>query len=340
MNNLLRIFLQVLITTAVFAFGACDSGTNSERPGAGDGDADSDSDADSDGDSDSDSDVEEAELILPIERDDAYALELETTTGTLLFECTADNGGRITRFEFNDVNILVGPEDGSMFGATFWTSPQNWGWPPPDVFDNESYDVDVDESTGTIVLSSSDDNSTGVQIIKTFEANLAQNAIDITYTLRNTGDSTVSYSPWEISRVPEGGLTFFRQGSGGGSDNNYGTMDTQVVDGIVWYEHPLNTTSDNKLFDDSEDGWIAHTDGNLLFIKTFDQADEVPSSEGEIEIYATTGYVEVEQQGSYVALASGEELSWNLTWRLIDIPDNISVKAGSGDLVTLVDDAI
>lgn len=350
MNNLLK---YILLGTALMLM-SCDPDGAPSIPGSLDVDSDSDGDADSDADSDGDADTESdagldndtdntnpAELVLPIKRDNGYVLELATSESTLLFECKAAHGGRITRFELEGENILVGPEDGSMYGSTFWTSPQSaWNWPPPNAMDVDDYEVAVNEDAGIITLTSGDIDKLGVRIIKTFTANLTSNAIDITYTVQNTGDSAGRFAPWEITRVAEGGISFYRQGNGAVNGSNQGTMDTAISNGIVWYEHPTDLTGDNKLFDDSEDGWIAHTNGELLLVKTFEQADSVAPAEAEIELYGTNNYVEVEQQGSYVELEAGEELHWKLTWHLLKIPTEITVKTESDSLVQLVDETI
>lgn len=237
-------------------------------------------------------------------------------------------GARITSFKIEGTEQLH--TTGEMSGSTFWPAPQSvWNWPPPEEIDSRQYRVVANEGS-RLILESSRDSRTGFQVRKEFTGD-GEGLITITYTTINRNSSTETAAPWEITRVPPYGLSFFPEGE---TYTGSSTLTPTLEDRIVWFRH--GGEHDQKLFRDGSERWIAHLNNSFVLIKRY-QTDIPISSfapgESEIEIYSAAGYVEIEQQGAYEPLAPGESLSWSVEWSGTRLPSGIPGQMGSGDLV-------
>ncbi len=256
-------------------------------------------------------------------------------------EVDAHAGGRVTSLRRGDVEVLSGPDvDADNYGSTFWTSPQSdWGWPPPVAIDRGPYAVEA--AGDAITLAGSPDGALGVRVTKRFSIDRAGRAFAMEYTLHNVSGAPKTCAPWEITRVPPGGLTFFPTG-----DGPSGTLRLDARGGASWFAHDgVSAPSAGlpaaglKAFARGKRGWLAHATGGLLFIKRF---EEVPPGtqapgEAEIEVYANPRYVELEVQGRYGTIASGASTSWAVSWLVRELPEGVAAAAGSATLVALVD---
>src|SRR5207302_8793432 len=136
------------------------------------------------------------------------------------------------------------------------------------------------------------------------------------YRVTNHGPVAFQSAPWEITRVHPKGLTFFPAGDGIYPPSNLAVRADRAV---VWFAYDAAAITDHqKLFADGREGWIAHLDGDALFVKVFEAVPRGAQAPGEaqIEIYANPAhtYVEVEQQGAYAAIAAGALLVWRVDW--------------------------
>jgi hypothetical protein len=265
------------------------------------------------------------------------ALEID---GTRL-EVDPRAGGRVVSLRLGDREVLSGPDvHPDNYGSTFWTSPQSdWGWPPPAEIDRAAYSVDA---TGDVLaVSGSPHGALGARVSKRFSTDLARRAFAIEYAIHNVSDSPKKYAPWEVTRVPPGGLAFFPTGM-----PSSGALHLDERSGASWFAHDSAMASGAglpatglKAFASGKRGWLAHARQGLLYIKRF---DEVPRElqapgEAEIEIYANRAYVELEVQGCYTTILPGGSASWTVTWCVRDIPDGIAVGTGSVDLLEFAD---
>lgn len=234
--------------------------------------------------------------------------------------------------------------NGTNFGSTFWTSPQSaWGWPPPAEIDTLPYAATVSPSSLSFVGPVAP--RLGVAVSKHFTPDLTNGHMLIRYTLTAHVDGN-RFAPWEVTRVGPGGLTFFPTGNGppraGGTFALPPTMDAA---GCTWYQHQgAPVGSDQKLLADGAGGWVAHLAGDVLLVKAFDDipADQVAPGEAEIEIFVEGQgkYVEVEEQGSYLALSTGQPRDWEVTWIVRRLPAGLSRTPGSTELVAFVNDLV
>jgi hypothetical protein len=250
-------------------------------------------------------------------------------------EVDADAGGRVTALSLAGRNLLTGPDvDPLNYGSTFWTAPQaHWGWPPIVEIDSAPYAAAFEGEA--IVMKGPASAALGVSIEKRFRADLARGAFVLEYRVVNRGTAAAHIAPWEVTRVQPNGLTFFVTGAG-----RYAPTDLPVREagGVTWVRHDAAVIAGHqKLYADAGEGWIAHVDGDVLFVKTFALVPREVHAPGEaqVEIYASSlhRYVEVEQQGACVSLQPGASLDWRVEWRLRRLPAGLAAELGSEALV-------
>ena len=209
----------------------------------------------------------DAQFIPPIERDvmvdgqtqPGYVLEFTNGETTTTFECIAEKGGLVTAWKLDGVNVLLDDANPSTLdGSVFWPSPQSdWNWPPPYAIDGATYTVTVDEANMSVLLVSETDNGLNLRVEKRFTVDLEREAIILEYSMVNTGSQDRSFAPWEVSRVPPGGLTFYPTGSNAPTSGTFQPIPVTDDGDVTWFEHtPANITGQHKLFADGERGWL------------------------------------------------------------------------------------
>jgi len=276
--------------------------------------------------------------------------------GDSVFEVDAACGARITRFSLEGDDILTGPDVNPLnFGSTLWTSPQSqWGWPPPVAIDSLPYGATpADEAGAAIRMMGQADGGLGLAVAKTFSADGARGAVTIDYALVNQGAEARTVAPWEISRHPTGGLTFFPADGPDDAARGATSAAGPIVDprsnlavvesaGAVWFDYDARAITDHqKLFARGHrtEGWIAHVDRarRLILVKTFAPVEASRTAPGEagLEIYADPNhtYVEVEQQGAFEPLPPGATTHWTVTWRLRRLPRSIEIRVANPELL-------
>lgn len=272
--------------------------------------------------------------------------------GNTYFEVDAGLGGRITSFKANGVELLADAAETKLdfyWGSTFWPSPQKlFNLPPTDDsisnIDRNPYTVKLD---GAVLTLTSAENKAAPKLVvtKTFTADVAKEAVVITYQMKNVGTAELSVAPWEVTRVAGGGITFYPETTVPYlKDQALVLPPTTSQAGARWFQHVTTVEKPTKFFADGKDGWIAHAAADNLLIKTFPDIKGIPNgmtdpSEDEVEIYAVPTYVEVEQQGALEKLAAGASSTpWTVRWyaRKLAAPATV----GSAELVTFVQNQI
>ncbi len=233
-------------------------------------------------------------------------------------------------------------------GSTFWTSPQSgWDgtvggsnvWPPVAAIDGNAYTAAV--TANHLVLTGSADTTLGASVTKDFSADSATGWFNITYTIKAT--KSIQVAPWQITRVPRGGLVLFPLVS----LVSNATSPQWVLSpsgGYEWLDDSTQTTitsgGPKVIADGGVSGqnytWLAYAlGGNLLLIKYPDvQASAFAPSEGDTEVYPGSGYIELESQGAYGTVAASGTMPWTVQWRVVAIPSTVTVAAGSTTLAT------
>src|SRR5207247_4314081 len=156
------------------------------------------------------------------------------------------------------------------------------GWPPPGASDDGPYTGGI---SGTVaMLTGQADSTLGVSMIKLYSADAGTGWITLAYTIN--ASKALKAAPWEVSRVPRGGIVFFAAGS----KVDKGPLTITQSNGIVWFDDgPKTATSPDgaKLAADGMNGWTAYVLGGNLFLKKF---TDVPANmqapgEGEVGVY-------------------------------------------------------
>jgi hypothetical protein len=266
---------------------------------------------------------------------DEGLLSLELPDARL--EVDAARGGRVVALRWAGRNLLTGPEvDPINFGSTFWTSPQSqWGWPPVHEIDAAPYVVANGDAPDTLVLRGPASEMLDVSVEKRFAADRARRAFVLTFSVVNHATSAARVAPWQVTRVQPGGLAFFATGLGVLPHSDLPVVD---VDGVTWLHHDAAVIGGHqKLFADTAEGWIAHLDGDTLFVKTFDvvSRDVQAPGEAQVELYASSAhrYLEIEAQGACETIVPGGALAWRVEWRVRGVPPGVPLAVGSAALV-------
>ena len=243
------------------------------------------------------------------------------TSGAVSMTVDAARGGKVVSFRYADKEVLSQTRFPNSFGSTFWTSPQSeWNWPPVAEYDTKPFEARVEADA--LVLTGQKSERFGYRVCKRFSVDPKDGAIVITYTIRNESPETRQVAPWEISRVPNGGLIFF-EAKAVESGNGMAPMPFEFRKGGAWYA--VDEARENRKVNADGRGWLAFCDGGLMFVKRFDdlQPGQPAPAEAEIQIYVNTGktFVEIEEQGPYTTLEPGGSLDWSVRWYLVPQED-------------------
>lgn len=249
----------------------------------------------------------------------------------------------MVEFSFDGRNVLLpSAVHAENYGSTLWTSPQSqWEWPPPAEIDAGNYEVVADAEW--LVLASVQSSDLGVAATKSFRMD-QRGAVDIRYCLINRGAESVSVAPWEVTRVPREGLTFFPLGARTYEVPRHPALPFSRRGDIAWIDHGVHLPEDRKLYSDSGSGYVANVRNGLVFVKEFERSKSGTHApdEAELEIYANADppYVELEAQGPFAKIAPGANITWNVRWRLLRLPEGARAAIGERTLVDLVESSL
>ena len=188
------------------------------------------------------------------------------SVGDVTLTVDAARGGKVVSYKYQDQEILSTTRMPNSFGSTFWTSPQKeWNWPPVPEFDTKPFNAEVKD--GVLVLTGEKSARFGYRIRKEFSADKKDNAIVIKYTIINESGETRQVAPWEISRVPNGGVVFFEAKEATPANNMKGLPFTYEY-GAAWYV--MDEDRENRKINADGTGWLAFCDKGLMFVKKFE----------------------------------------------------------------------
>ena len=301
--------------------------------------------------------------VVPTKVTDADYRFTMTACNNVVMDVNPQIGARVTKLAIGSTNV-INPYTCTTYstsstaacpnnaGSTFWTSPQSaWDgnasttgdWPPVPEVDGSAYTPSI-TSSNHLVATGTANSSLGASVTKDFSADAGTCWVTLLYTIKAT--KAIQVAPWEITRVPRGGIALFPLGDSAklapGPLASYTTTSTTTTPSVVWFDDSSKAASNvsgSKLVADGASGWFAYALGGNLFVKKY--PDVLPAAfatgEGDVEGYAdTSGYLELEVQGAYTSLASGASLPWTVQWRVVAIPSSVTVAVGSSSLVTFV----
>lgn len=245
---------------------------------------------------------------------------------------------------------LVRGDNANNYGSTFWLSPQaQWnqgGWPPPTHIDSEDYEAaaagEVLTLTGPSGTASESEPTNDISIVKVFTPDATHDAITVDYQMHNAGSAAADWAPWQITRVPSEGITFFPSGQAVPGLKAELPL-TKVGDYSFWkYAEADITDADgadhgDKFIGDGSGGWMAHVHEGVLLLLQFTDTlpDDFATDDGEIAIYASASdpYIEIEPQGGVMSIPANGSASWKVRWSLHALPSEVAAEptAALGD---------
>lgn len=273
--------------------------------------------------------------VIPEVDGDIYSLNFKN----IEFEVDASRGAKVRSLKLNGNEFLVSEDEspGFLWGSTLWTAPQNeWPgrWPPPfPTIEDGAYTAQVSETT----ISFESIDEWDMIFAKEFSANEQDTSLSITYSMKNTGDSQRTNALWELTRSHVNGLTFWPTGPAG----TWGELASSVIEqgDYSWLDVNAETRNGLKFFADGAEGWFAHVDANrTLFVKAFEDVDaaDFAEGEGELELWISGAYIELENLSAAKTLAPNDVLTYELKWYVRELPAEIPVEVGSTALINYV----
>lgn len=241
------------------------------------------------------------------------------TNGSLSVSVDPTVGGRISSLQYDGVEVLKTTRDPAnlQWGSTVWLSPQSaWGWPPHATFDSDPYTLERPEEN-TLLLKSAVDSATQLQLYK--QLTLTDDALDLTFTLHNRGDSTRTYGLWSNTRLPYAGHLLFQRGDSIRVEKIADPVERYPAMTVIRFEdrHPKN----GKVFADLRDGGVTYySPDSLAFTQRSTLLDYAAVAPGQapLEVYLAPedGFAEFEMQGPHRAIAPGDSLVFDLQWTI------------------------
>jgi hypothetical protein len=279
----------------------------------------------------------------------------------------ANVGARVVSLKVDGLEILSSKDVHPRFyGSSLWLSPEG-KWKGQGVLDTAPYTV-IREDAKEIDLKSEDDLLRGFSFSKQFHVNAGDTSVVIRYTISNISRNAQDVAPWEVTRVPAGGLAFFPEGPHPALSKS----DLHVRDsaGIVWYPYDSSRQSHQKIFMSGSAGWTAYIKDGTVFIKKYpdilsekaipgegnvgkaapgegnvekaspgeENVEEAAPGEENVEMYVNQDktYIELENQGPYRRLQYGDSLTYQVKWYARRLPAGILASVGNAALLAYV----
>ena len=271
--------------------------------------------------------------------DEKYVLSVQDLSMTV----DAGHGGKILSFKLGEQEVLAqnpaaAPQPApqgegqprrrffnpNSYGSTFWTSPQaEWNWPPVPEYDSLPYTAEVKDGPVKVVdvaipalFLEGQVSKYGYRVCKVFTVDPSDLAFVVTYSIVNESGETRKIAPWQISRVPNGGLLEFDAKPEGVTPADL--IKVTFDDGMAVLE--VDVADQTRKINVDGKGWLNFRDNGLVLTQRFpDIAPEAAApGEAEIQVYidARKSFVEIEAQGPYTELQPGEKLDWTVRWYL------------------------
>lgn len=263
----------------------------------------------------------------------------------LSFIIDPDLGARIVSAKIKDQELLLQERKGLLnWGSTFWFAPQSlWNWPPPEAIHRGNYQWEIRRDK--LILQSGIDPDFGFRVTKEFRLDSENSGLEITYRMKNEGDSARQLGPWEVTVVPADGLTvFFALGEEPAETNS--NLPFEDTGGIGWFRYEHEKMDEwHKSFNNAQEGWIAAIDQHRnIFIKSFDviPPDQIAPKQGNVEVYVSKEfkYIELENHGAFKLLQPGESADYLVKWHIHPLPDSISIEKPTPALLQFVRECI
>lgn len=262
---------------------------------------------------------------------------LTLSAAGISFSADKGIGGRVVSFMVEGKELLSSYKvHARFFGSSLWLSPEN-KWRGMGRLDDSEYAVEQITNT-TIQLRSKDDSVRGFYFRKIFTINAKDSSVTLLYSITNISKDPQEVSPWEVTRVPTGGLAFFPRGLYPALAKS--NVPVKESAGLVWYPYDTTTKDHQKLFIHGAEGWTAYVSDGFIFIKKYPEIKTDGSAPGEenVELYVNQQktYMELENQGEYQKLQNNETARYEVKWYARRLPAGMVVDVGNESLTQFV----
>ncbi len=249
-----------------------------------------------------------------------FSDSLHTLTGKRLsITIDAGAGSRITSFKFYGEELLHVEVYNKNFGSALRLSPQG-KWKDGDKLNTLVYKV-IKKSAHGLLVSSTPAKVNGFTFSNSFQLHESDSSVTITYSITNQLNEAQTVSPWEVTRVPTGGLAFFPKGLQGDiplTNKIRPVMTILDSGGIIWYPYDTSQLAAQKLMMKGSEGWLAYVRNGLIFIRQFpviSDAETAPEEKNvELWVNKEKTFIELENQVAYHHLQIVETLHYTFTW--------------------------
>lgn len=263
-------------------------------------------------------------------------------SGNLTMIIDPNTGSRVVSLKLDGEEILGTNELNSRYyGSTLWLAPQG-KWKGQGILNDSSYSLEYFNGEN-LSLRSLNDSLRGFSFSKEFHVSHADTSIVLEYSIKNISKDMQQVAPWEVTRVPTGGLAFIPKGS----HQNMPTPNKRLpllmirdTIGTIWCPYDSSSISAQKIFMEGSEGWLAYVRNRVLFIKEIPVIKSFEAAPGEknVEVYVNKEktYMELENQGIYQKLMAGDSLVYKVKWYARRLPDGIKVEVGNVALLDYV----
>lgn len=275
--------------------------------------------------------------------------------GPLEVQVEPQHGGRLSVLRYRGLDLILPPgRVPGFWGDTFWPSPQSlFDWPPPVVLDSDPYEV-LDRSDHTIALRSARDRGLGLRVEKRYA--VGSDSVRFSFVLTNAGASARWVAPWQVTRAARDGLLVWEPGQ------RFADADRVVKhheDPGCWYWHEdlpgfegyseadgwaaidvASVTRTSKFFTDAR-GWAAHVRVGMVLLRIFPDLDpaQMAPRQAELELFfgLERDYIEVENQGAYALLEPAASLTYEVEWRVAELPPGVPEDRVTPELLAVIE---
>ena len=258
--------------------------------------------------------------------------------GEVSFVVDANQGANVTTFSLGGHNVLA---DGSHFRA----SPQKtWSWPPPPEITSLAYSPS--RNGNVMVMEGQASQKWGLKARKRYSGQCDPSGGDPRvhpdqYRHRDRqlgslgGESAPGYWPYLLPRGEYHPGQARELWAGPPAHNN----GWDLLARLSTSEAPLRRRRQYQLHCGAgrREGWAAHVESGLLFLKSFEDVpvSQLAPDEGEVQLWtdSTHALMEMENEGAYLPLAPGQSIVWTMRWYLRRLPTEVAATAGNVKLV-------
>ncbi|QPC84718.1 hypothetical protein G4Y79_10170 [Phototrophicus methaneseepsis] len=263
----------------------------------------------------------------------------QVSNGIIDLIITGEVGPRIIRLGFNDgpnqfCNVdedlgKTGGDEWLMYGGhRFWHAPED----EVRTYYPDNVPVTVEENNGIVTITQPTETTTGLQkqIILTMNPDSAQ--VKVTHKLTNHSPFAITCAPWALSVMRPGGKAILPLPPRGSHPEDLLPVNSLIMwsyddmsdprwtwgKRFILLSQDVNNAQPQKLGASIPDGWVAHLNDGVLFVKQFDIFPEAtyPDMGSHGEVFTNDYMLELETVGVLGPIEPESSAEHTETWNL------------------------